>query len=121
VVQNDGQRRYDDGYRDGRAACLRAGSSSSAREWLADNDGLDPAYVAGYEWALWDYDDANGLPPDTAGQRRRAGGPVSGRGSNHPPRRVEKNQLGWMELVLDDERPVLDPPQTLPGAESREQ
>ena len=25
---------------------------------------LTPAYVAGYEWALWDYEDANGLSHD---------------------------------------------------------
>lgn len=59
--QHDGVRRYDDGYRDGRAACLSTGSSSAARLRLETRPHRDSAYDAGFEWALWDYDDANGL------------------------------------------------------------
>ncbi len=55
--------RYLRGYEDGRGACLRNGSSDAARQWLADHPSTDDAYVAGFEWALWDYDDANGVRP----------------------------------------------------------
>lgn len=37
------------------------GSVDAGRRWLAGQRGADSAYVAGYEWALWDYEDANGL------------------------------------------------------------
>lgn len=33
--------------------------------WLADQGNADNAFVAGYEWALWDYEDANGLAHGT--------------------------------------------------------
>jgi len=59
--QRDGVRRYDDGYRDGRAAYLSTGSSSAARLLLEARRDRDSSYDAGFEWALWDYDDANGL------------------------------------------------------------
>ena len=59
--QRDGVRRYDDGYRDGRAACLSTGSSSAARLILEARRDRDRAYNAGFEWALWDYEDSNGL------------------------------------------------------------
>lgn len=54
------EQRYTDGYNAGRTACVQAGTSSGLREevWRAN---LDPAYRAGYEWACFDYDDANGL------------------------------------------------------------
>lgn len=58
------QRRYEAGYTDGRTACLTAGDAASARAVLeakqADHE-VDSAYVAGFEWAIWDYNDANGL------------------------------------------------------------
>ena len=54
-------RRYDDGYREGRAACLSTGSSATARLLLEARRDRDGAFDAGFEWALWDYDDANGL------------------------------------------------------------
>ena len=53
--------RYITGYNDGRAACVRAGTSSGLREQL-NRSVTDNAYRAGFEWACWDYDDANGLP-----------------------------------------------------------
>jgi len=50
------------GYNAGRATCLRTGSSEAARRWLeTDSRAHGSAYIAGYEWAVWDYDDANGL------------------------------------------------------------
>lgn len=56
------------GYNAGRTIALRTGSSDAGRAWLASHPKAENAYVAGYEWALWDYDDANGYT-----QARRAG------------------------------------------------
>ena len=39
-------------------------SVDAGRRWLAEHRDADTAYVAGYEWALWDYEDANGLSHD---------------------------------------------------------
>jgi hypothetical protein len=49
------------GYNAGRRSALITGSVHAGRLWLAEHRDADNAYVAGYEWALWDYDDANGL------------------------------------------------------------
>lgn len=52
------------GYNAGRTLALQTGSSAAGRRWLAehrDSNDTDLAFVAGYEWALWDYEDANGL------------------------------------------------------------
>lgn len=50
------------GYNAGRSTCLRTGSSDAGRRWLAESARTaESAYVAGYEWALWDYEDANGI------------------------------------------------------------
>lgn len=52
------------GYNAGRTLALQAGSSTAGQRWLAehrDGDGAHLAFIAGYEWALWDYEDANGL------------------------------------------------------------
>ena len=52
------------GYDEGRTLALQTGSSSAGHRWLAvhrDSDSVPAAFVAGYEWALWDYEDANGL------------------------------------------------------------
>lgn len=57
-----GEQQYMAGYNAGRTICLQSGSSSAGRRWLEHADNRpDVAYVAGYEWAIWDYDDANGL------------------------------------------------------------
>lgn len=48
-------------------------SSTIARADLEARTGLDEAFIAGYEWALWDYDDANGLRPSVVSRRRVAG------------------------------------------------
>lgn len=57
-----GEQRYMAGYNTGRTTCLRTGSSEAGRRWLElEARAKDSAYVAGYEWALWDYDDANGV------------------------------------------------------------
>lgn len=53
--------RYIAAYNDGRTACVAAGTSSGLRDQFQRCD-ADAAYRAGYEWACWDYDDANGLP-----------------------------------------------------------
>jgi hypothetical protein len=69
--------RYEEGYQAGRSACIRAGSSSPARDWIEANLQFDDAYAAGFEWALWDYDDANGLrtaPASTLGRRSTRAG-----------------------------------------------
>lgn len=73
--QAEGQRMYDAGYQAGRAACVSSGSSSAARLLLeARRRDRDHAYDAGYEWALWDYDDANGLRTEPIRRRTRNAG-----------------------------------------------
>ncbi|GAA4100177.1 hypothetical protein ACFFOS_19310 [Nocardioides kongjuensis] len=52
------------GYNAGRRSALTTGSVHAGRLWLAEHRDADNAYVAGYEWALWDYEDANGLGHD---------------------------------------------------------
>lgn len=64
----DDDARYLAGYHAGRTACLRSGSAEGARRWVEEHQHVDAAYLAGYEWALWDYEDANGMP------HRRASG-----------------------------------------------
>ena len=59
---------YLAGYQAGREACLRSGAPEGARRWVEENQHVDAAFLAGYEWALWDYEDANGVP-----HRRAAG------------------------------------------------
>jgi hypothetical protein len=57
-----GEQQYMAGYNAGRTACLRTGSSEAGRRWLETEARAESsAYVAGYEWALWDYEDANGV------------------------------------------------------------
>lgn len=63
-----GDARYLAGYEAGRAACLCAGTPLEAQRWLEENhETRDRAFVAGYEWALFDYSDANGLPARVIG------------------------------------------------------
>lgn len=54
------------GYRDGRACAIQSGSAVAGHRWLAEHRDADNAFIAGYEWALWDYEDANGLAHDLA-------------------------------------------------------
>lgn len=62
VANSAGEQRYMAGYNAGRSLSLRTGSSEAGRRWLAESAlGSDAAYVAGFEWALWDYEDANGV------------------------------------------------------------
>jgi hypothetical protein len=49
------------GYDASRTLALQTGSTGAGRRWLSAHRDDDAAYVAGYEWALWDYEDANGL------------------------------------------------------------
>ena len=61
MVEQRAEARYLAGYREGRAACLRAGSSDAAHRWIETNQNAEAAFLAGYEWAVWDYEDANGV------------------------------------------------------------
>lgn len=54
-----GEQEYQRGYDTARALCLTVGVEV-ARERTPTTAGA--AYQAGYDWALWDYCDANGLP-----------------------------------------------------------
>jgi hypothetical protein len=56
-----GEQQYMAGYNAGRACALATGSVDAGRRWLEEHSDTDIAYVAGYEWALWDYEDSNGL------------------------------------------------------------
>ena len=56
-----GEQQYMAGYNAGRTSALRVGSTEDGKRWLREHPTADMAYVAGYEWALWDYSDANGL------------------------------------------------------------
>jgi hypothetical protein len=47
------------GYEAARMLCLTRGPAFAA---LNRPDGSDRAYEAGFDWGLWDYEDANGLP-----------------------------------------------------------
>ncbi|MGZ6583132.1 MAG: hypothetical protein ACXVHX_02135 [Solirubrobacteraceae bacterium] len=70
---SSGEHQYMAGYNAGRSACLRSGSSETGRQWLRESArSSTSAFIAGYEWALWDYDDANGLAASTARQRGHA-------------------------------------------------
>jgi hypothetical protein len=64
-----GDARYLAGYDAGRTACVRTGSVAEALRWIETHQHVDAAYLAGYEWAVWDYEDANGVPHE----RRAAG------------------------------------------------
>jgi hypothetical protein len=62
MATTPGEQQYMAGYNAGRGICLRTGSSEAGRLWVADSTRTaHSAYVAGYDWALWDYDDANGM------------------------------------------------------------
>lgn len=61
-----GEQQYMAGYNAGRTIALTTGSVDAGRHWLAEHPGVDGAYVAGFEWALWDYEDANGLSHERA-------------------------------------------------------
>jgi len=56
-----GEQQYMAGYNAGRTSALRAGSVEDGERWLEEHPNADAAYLAGYEWALWDYRDANGF------------------------------------------------------------
>lgn len=59
-----GEQQYMAGYNAGRRICLETGSAEAGHSRVAEQRDADVAYVAGYEWALWDYEDANGLAHD---------------------------------------------------------
>lgn len=51
---------YFDGYETARAACLTVGLEVALK--LLTARAADAAWVTGAELAIWDYEDANGLP-----------------------------------------------------------
>lgn len=55
------EQRYMAGYDAGRTISIQTGSTEAGHLWLTAHSGADAAYIAGYEWALWDYDDAQGF------------------------------------------------------------
>ena len=57
------------GYNAGRTIALTTGSVDAGRHWLTEHREADSAYIAGFEWALWDYNDANGLPNERVVRR----------------------------------------------------
>ena len=59
------EQHYMAGYNAGRTGSLQTGSTEAGHRWLAEHRDADNAYIAGYEWALWDYEDANGLAHET--------------------------------------------------------
>jgi hypothetical protein len=52
-------REWMKGYEAARALCLSRGSATAHEQRSAS---VHPVYEAGYDWGLWDYEDANGLP-----------------------------------------------------------
>lgn len=61
VAMTPGERQFMAGYNAGRTIALQTGSAAAGHRWLAEHSEADSAFIAGYEWALWDYEDANGL------------------------------------------------------------
>ena len=55
------EQQYVAGYNAGRTSALTTGSVDAGLRRLEEHRDTDSAYIAGYEWALWDYEDANGL------------------------------------------------------------
>ena len=53
--------RYLAGYEARRDACLRAGSAGDAHLRIDGHQHIDAVFLAGYEWAVFDYEDANGV------------------------------------------------------------
>ena len=47
------------GYEAARSLCLAKGADLALRQ---KPPASNAAYEAGYDWGLWDYEDANGLP-----------------------------------------------------------
>ena len=60
---------YEAGYKAGRTACLSLGSATEAASILEAKPDVDSAYAVGFEWAMWDYNDANGLSNDRVVRR----------------------------------------------------
>ncbi len=61
---SSGEHQYMAGYNAGWTCALTTGSAETGRRWLTEHLGADTAFAAGYEWALWDYEDASGLRHD---------------------------------------------------------
>lgn len=52
-------REWMKGYEAARTRCLTRGADVAHRQRPTT---ANPAYESGYDWGLWDYEDANGLP-----------------------------------------------------------
>lgn len=61
MAMTRGEQQYMAGYNASRTTALQTGSTEAGRRWVSEHRNADTAYVSGYEWALWDYEDANGL------------------------------------------------------------
>jgi len=66
-VDEDGTREWMRGYEAARTACLTRGSATAHHDRPTSPNA---AFDSGYDWGLWDYEDANGLPH--AGRREGA-------------------------------------------------
>ena len=58
-------RDWMNGYEAARAFCLAKGVDAARVHAPAPSS---PAYESGWDWGLWDYEDANGLPHARAGR-----------------------------------------------------
>lgn len=74
-----GGKQYVAGYDANGTTCRRTGSSEAARRWLeTDSRAHGSTYIDGYEWAVWDYDDASGLRQEPQhGLARTSGTPAT--------------------------------------------
>ncbi|MFY0405456.1 hypothetical protein [Solicola sp. PLA-1-18] len=55
----DAQQQWAAGYEAARTYCLTRGAVQARH---LRPDAPNAAYEAGYDWGVWDYEDANGLP-----------------------------------------------------------
>ena len=59
MAQESADREWMKGYEAARSLCLTRGSEVAH---LQKPTAGHPAYESGFDWGLWDYEDANGLP-----------------------------------------------------------
>ena len=59
MTQGAADREWMRGYDAARALCLTRGVETAHHQ---DSPPPNAAYEAGFDWGVWDYEDANGLP-----------------------------------------------------------
>lgn len=59
MSETHGEREWTRGYEAARSLCLAKGADLALSQ---KPPASNAAYEAGYDWGLWDYEDANGLP-----------------------------------------------------------